>query len=165
MIRYFEHLETPQEIKAHWRELCMKNHPDKGGDLKIMQQINVQYHIALEKKNCYVETGTDNKEHTYHYSQAVEQAVIDKIDALLKLKTEDISIWLIGTWIWIEGNTKPYKEQFKELGLRWQGKRQKWYWRKNGYRKRGDSKSSFEDLKNIYGANKFEKESKGLLVA
>lgn len=38
-----------------------------------------------------------------------------------------IEIELVGSWIWVSGNTYPVKEQLKEAGIFWAGKKKKWY--------------------------------------
>ncbi len=40
---HFTNCYTPEDIKKRYRDLCKKYHPDKGGDEKIMQDINSQY--------------------------------------------------------------------------------------------------------------------------
>ena len=41
------------EIKKAYRALAMKHHPDKGGDVERMKNINVAYQILSEKKQNY----------------------------------------------------------------------------------------------------------------
>lgn len=38
---------TPDQIKSKYRELALQNHPDRGGDLRKMQQINVARDVLL----------------------------------------------------------------------------------------------------------------------
>jgi len=41
---WFDGCKTPAEVKKRYRELCKQYHPDTGtGDVKKMQEINVQY--------------------------------------------------------------------------------------------------------------------------
>lgn len=37
---YFENVQSLSELKAQYRQLVLANHPDKGGDTKVMQLIN-----------------------------------------------------------------------------------------------------------------------------
>ena len=41
---------TPEEIKAAWRDLAIKNHPDRGGDLEKMKDINAARDILNTPK-------------------------------------------------------------------------------------------------------------------
>ena len=47
-MRYFENCNTIEELKAEYRRLAMKNHPDRGGDEETMKAINQQYDEAFD---------------------------------------------------------------------------------------------------------------------
>jgi hypothetical protein len=155
---YFEGLSKPSDIKAKYRKLALENHPDMGGETRIMQEINAAYLIALQAIDGTTtvvrdtETGKD-VEYVYNYRQDTEQAVIDIIDQLLKLKMVDVDVYIVGVWVWVSGNTKPYKEELKGLKLRWHSKRLKWYFKP--YRGRTHySNKSFDTLLNQYGGGR-----------
>lgn len=151
--RFFANLATVEEIKAHYRRLAIKYHPDKGGDLRIMQAINQQYHDAL--KRCDGQRRTEGaKEYRYTYEQDVEQAVIEKIAALVGLGHEDLTIALIGTWLWVTGNTKTHKEQLKALGLKFHAGREAWFFNVKPW-KGGRSRSGLAGLAMKYGYKEF----------
>ena len=42
-MKYFDKINTLDELKSRYRDLAMINHPDRGGDVKIMQEINVEF--------------------------------------------------------------------------------------------------------------------------
>ena len=50
-IQYFKDCKDENEGKALYRKLSIKNHPDKGGDVTVMQDINTQYASFLKGKN------------------------------------------------------------------------------------------------------------------
>jgi len=111
---YFNHLHTVEDIKREYRRLAWLHHPDRdGGDTATMQRINAEYEMALKRCDGQTSQGSDGKDHTYHYDQKKERDLIDKINELLSLKLEDINIWLVGTWLWIDGDTKPHREALK----------------------------------------------------
>ncbi len=69
-------------------------------------------------------------------------ALMDKLKAISDIKVEKI-----GTWLWIGGDTKPHKEELKELGFRWSRKRSKWYKAEdNNYNYKGRYKSQYSDF-------------------
>lgn len=49
---------TADNIKTVYRRLCKKHHPDKGGDVAMMQQVNVAYDVLLQhlKGNHFANT-------------------------------------------------------------------------------------------------------------
>lgn len=106
MSNYFIGATTVEAIKARYRRLAMCHHPDKGGDIEVMKVINRQYHEALQSCHGTTSKGHEGTEHAYYYNEAVEQAVIDKLDELLRLSLPNIRVMLIGTWIWVDGDTK-----------------------------------------------------------
>ena len=152
---YFINLLTVTEIKNHYRRLCSIYHPDKGGDVETMKEINVQYKQALKACDGTTTQGTDNKEHTYHYNDDIEQAIIDKINELLSVNMHDVEIALIGTWIWITGETKQYKETLKETKCKWHSQRKCWFF-STQKKSRYNSKASLSDLANSYGYHTFD---------
>ena len=162
-MRYFEGLGTVGEVKSEYRRLAKLHHPDIGGVTAVMQAINAAYHAKLENLNGQTTTGSDGKEHTYHYNQAVEQEVMDKVAELLALRL-DVEIEIIGTWVWVSGDTRPVKAQLKEAGLRWHSKRVMWYWRRFTYRRKY-SGMDFDEMRRAYGSTKFERATDAAMVA
>lgn len=51
---YFKNVQSLSELKAQYRQLVLSNHPDKGGDTKVMQLIN----DAFEKLFKVFQNGT-----------------------------------------------------------------------------------------------------------
>lgn len=163
---YFFNLHTVTEIKAKYRELMMKFHPDRHPDAdekqkreftRITQEINEAYHAALASADGKTEKGDDGRDHTYHYNEADEQAIMDKIAELIALHMADVEIWLIGLWVWVIGETKPYKELLgrEGLGLSWHSKRRAWHW-KPYEGKAWHSSASLGALAYKYGATQFK---------
>lgn len=157
-MNFFKDCSTVAEIKTLYRELARKHHPDLGGSTEVMQILNNEYDSALKNCNGQKTTGDDGKEHTYTYNPEVEGKIKEAITNLLALDMQKVDIWLIGTWVWIEGETKPHKNELKALGCRWHSKRGCWYiagTQSTGYRRRNGK--GLEDLANDYGASKFTK--------
>ena len=42
-MNYFQNVQSLSALKAQYRQLVLANHPDKGGDTKVMQLINDQF--------------------------------------------------------------------------------------------------------------------------
>lgn len=154
---FFTHCQTVAEVKAEYRRLAKLHHPDRGGDTVTMQQVNATYHTVLESLNGQTSQGFDGKPHTYRYNREVEQEVIDKLAELLALNLPGIEIEIIGTWIWVSGDTKPVKDSLKAIKFAWHSKRKRWYWRRFTYR-RSYTGVSFDRLRSMYGSQVIEQE-------
>lgn len=42
MTKYFKNVKSFEELKKQYKELLKKHHPDNGGDVEAMKEINVQ---------------------------------------------------------------------------------------------------------------------------
>jgi anaerobic glycerol-3-phosphate dehydrogenase len=158
-MNYFEANKTVEDIKAKYRRLALHYHPDQGGDEEKMKAINQEYHEALKRSHGATTQGSDGKEHTYYYNATTEQAVIDKLNELIRMALPDTRIMLVGTWLWVDGNTKPVREKLKDAGLQWHTEREKWYWHQGKYR-RGKSAADFGTIVAKYGYEEFEPEKR-----
>ena len=43
MNKYFENISTLEELRRQYKELLKLHHPDNGGNLETMQEINAEY--------------------------------------------------------------------------------------------------------------------------
>lgn len=163
-MNWFQGLYTVEAVKSLYRKLAKQYHPDLGGDLETMKQVNLAYHAKLESLNGAQTKGNDGRQHTYKYDSDLEQEIIEKISELLKLDGLEIS--LVGTWIWISGETKRWKDTLKtqrdEAGNKiggldciWHSKHKMWYWRRDDQRCHRNSKGDFADIAAKYGIKKF----------
>ena len=156
MNHFFTNTHTVNEIKSEYRRLCFIHHPDIGGETATMQKVNAEYHEALSRSHGQTSKGTDGKEHTYYYNQDIEQAIMDKINELISLDLPNIEIMLVGTWIWVSGDTRPVKDQLKAIKMKWHSKRKRWFFHTKSYRRQYNANASFDDLCQVYGAKSFD---------
>jgi curved DNA-binding protein CbpA len=42
-MNYFKNIESLADLKKQYRALALANHPDRGGDTLVMQEINLQF--------------------------------------------------------------------------------------------------------------------------
>ncbi len=153
----FTQYKTVSEVKQAYKQLAFQLHPNRGGNYNLFCEMQAAYLAKLKSLNGQTSTGFDKKEHTYYYNESVESEIMEKIDQLIKLKMVSVTIELVGTWIWLSGNTRQYKDKLKGLKLRWHSKRVKWYFHTRSYKRRM-SKLSFDQIRLAYGSKTFESE-------
>ena len=152
MKNYFENCTTLQEVKELYRTLAKENHPDKGGSVQTMQDINNQYTRAI---NIIAKGGkftAAEAEAEILQAEAYQQAV-NKVVNLEGCKLE-----LIGSWLWITGNTKQHCKILNSEPARFNWAKKKgdfsaWFFRTadNKTTNRGQ-KMELEQIRNKYGS-------------
>jgi hypothetical protein len=167
----FEDCVTVHEVKAWYKARLFEVHPDLHDASEFAhwneatRLLNEAYHVALQ--GCHEQTnfGADNKEHTYYYNNAREQAVMDTIDMLIHVNLPPhVKISLVGTWVWVEGIDKQdtlSQDKMRHLKLRWHGERKVWY--KASGRARYNPNVSLGDLKGHYGTREYAHEDRAEL--
>ena len=144
---YFENVKNLEELKKEYKKLAMKNHPDRGGSVEKMVEINTEYDKAFQK----ITNNTEEK---------IENNFKNIINKIINY---DINIEIIGTWIWLTGNTKKYKEEFKKLNFKWARKKEAWYYHEEEYNGRRYSKNnSLSDIRIKYGSVTIDNKKKVL---
>lgn len=142
-MNYFTECTSLEELKQLYRKLCVKNHPDMGGDVEVMKDINVQYKEALKRLSFAYNANEDNKE-VHDWTQDFFAEVLQKIIHFSNMKIE-----IIGQWIWCF-NCYEYHEQLKELGF-WFSKSKK-AWVYSGSKKKCiRSHNKVDDLHDKWG--------------
>lgn len=146
-MKFFTNCKSLEELKAEYRRLVKIHHPDRGGDLETMKQVNNEYAAAFERLKAQ-----HNETHDAdHQTTETPEEFMEIIDKLLKLDGLDIE--LCGSWLWIGGNTREHKDTLKAAGCRWSNNKKLWYWRheEDGHRwSRG--KKSIGEIRAKYGS-------------
>lgn len=57
---YFKSIKSFEDLKSQYKALLKANHPDNGGDVEAMKEINVQFDalFPIGKNRREIETGT-----------------------------------------------------------------------------------------------------------
>jgi len=139
---------TLEELKAQYRKLAMLHHPDKGDDTETMKAINSEYDVLFESvknlhKNAQGESYTKETTETPEHFRNI-------INALLNM--DGVTIELIGSFLWLSGNTKVYKDEIKALGFKWSKNKCSWYLSPPGYRKISKRDFTMDDIREMFGS-------------
>ena len=162
MARYFKNVNTLEQLRKQYKDLLKKHHPDNGGNLSDMQEINSEYDRLFKVlKDRHESKATDNKENNaktdfnnmkYDFSEDAKlREVLQQI-----ITFDGINIEIVGCWIWVDGNTYDYKDTLKSIGFKWAREKKKWYFHTEAFRKRSKKKLSMEDIRNYYGSTEVE---------
>lgn len=84
-------------------------------------------------------------------AQAQETELTQELEKALKkiVTLEGLEIDLVGSWLWVSGETFSFKDILKEAGFKWASKRKKWYFSEE--KAKGKFKGDFEALKQHHG--------------
>jgi len=150
MMNYFTPTpKTLEELKKLYRALAHQHHPDNGGDTEAMKTINGQYETLFAKlKNIH--QNKDGETYTKETDETANQ-FIELINELMKM--DNITIEIIGCFVWVSGDTKPHKEKLKDLKFRWHSKKICWYLKPEDYKRRSHKDYSLDEIRSMYGTS------------
>jgi len=148
-MKFFENNKTLDELRKEYRRLAFLFHPDKGGDTAIMQVINDQYD-RLSKK--LINGNADFSEARKEYEQQVSEEMRQRLDRIIGLP--GIIVELIGSWIWITGNTFAVRTTLKSLGFMFSHPKTAWYWYIGEYQKKSGKIQSIDEMRDLWGSQK-----------
>ena len=106
---------VPESVRAAYRAAALKYHPDRGGDLRQMQLVNIAYDLLRNIINVHGTWGQ------WHYDKA---AKTEPLTETIKRAYNKIShlpgieIELCGTWLWVSGKTRAVKNELKAAGFK-----------------------------------------------
>jgi len=140
----FKEVSGINEAKKVYKTLAKKLHPDVGGSEDEFKILNAVYNDFIE--------------HKIHFSNESKIDIeLEKIISQI-LHYEDITIELVGSWIWLSGNTKEIKEKLKGLGFKWASKKKMWYY--GEMKGRNPNQKSMDEIKGKYGSQTFKNKGK-----
>lgn len=149
-MKWFNNPQTIEELKAQYKKLAMQNHPDRGGNVENMKEINREYdELFARLKN--VHQTADGK--TYTNREETHETPNEFREIIERLITLDgIQIELCGSWLWITGNTLLHKDVLRELRFKWSKSKCAWYYHSDGYRKHTGRSYTLDEIRDLHGS-------------
>ncbi len=145
----FENVTGLNEAKKIFKKLARELHPDVGGsdeEFKILKNV---YDDIVENK-------------IYFSNETKIDLELEKIISQI-LHYENITIEIVGSWIWLSGETKAIKDKLKELNFKWARKKKMWYY--GEMKGKNPKQKSMEEIKSKYGCTTLKTQEQKKLSA
>jgi len=119
-MNYFKSVTSLNDLKKEYRKLAKKYHPDCNSTdtNQVMKNINRQYKLLFEQlkhtKNTTTNENNEN-ENVYTFMNIINEYI----------KYQNMNIDIVGSWLWIDGNTYTIKDKSKETGSKLSGNKRK----------------------------------------
>lgn len=144
ILKEFQGVEGINEAKKIYKTLAKKLHPNIGGSEEEFKLLNEIYNHLIEHK-------------IYFSNSSKIDIELEKIISLI-LHFENINIELIGSWVWVSGDTREIKEKLKEIGFKWASKKKMWYY--GEMKAKNPNPKSMEEIKAKYGSETLKSDEK-----
>ena len=121
---------------------------------RICAEINHEYEQLFEQ----VKFTHQNHAGGYYYKEDNSNETANDFIHLIHvlLQYENITIDLIGTWLWVYGDTFPIRNELVQLGFHWNSKRQKWYYHSGTYHSSYHPHLDYNQMKEIFGCQNYQ---------
>ena len=149
-MRYFNKCKSIEDVKETFRKLAKQLHPDNGGNAEEFKAMKAEYESAFNRlKNVHRTQEGKTYESKQESTETPEMfaAIIEKL-----LKMDGVKIEIIGSWIWLTGNTMAYKEEIKALHFFWSSTKKAWYYTGEEKKSRRKGHYSMDGLRNKWGS-------------
>ena len=168
MNKYFNNNNTKEKLRKQYKELLKQHHPDNGGNVSDMQEINSEYDRLFKILKNQHESNKANSNNTnadynnMKYDFAEDEKLREMLNKIIHFKGIDIE--LVGAWIWVSGNTYSCKKELKELCFKWASQKKMWYWHSEAFRKKSCKTLSMDDIRSYYGSTNVKNTNKMVLM-
>lgn len=155
MMKWFDKskLHTVAELRAEYKRLLIKHHPDNGGSVSDTQEVNAEYDalyaILRQKESTDGESCTEQ-------DNAADEAFRDVLEKIINY---DIDIQIIGDWIWCF-NSYQYRNQLKELDFQYAPKKRAWTWHAKPFHKHHKKEVPLSHIRAKYGCQTVRSQSR-----
>jgi len=164
-MNYFKDCQSLEDAKKHYWKLCKQYHPDVGGDTETMQEINRQFREFQPNKTNF------GKDFTGTFDFSGSQEFISIVQNLVSI-ADFVTVEIIGDWIWVSGNTYPYKDQIKNAvsevesyKAKFSKKKAAWYISPIDYKKKSRKQYNLDEIRSMFGSEQVEGKQANLIEA
>ena len=152
MMKWFDKskLHTVAELRAEYKRLLIKHHPDNGGKVSDKQEINAEYDAlyAILSQKEHVSGEPYNPEENEEF-----KVILNAISGF------NMTVEIIGSWIWAF-DSYPYKDKLKALNFKWCSRKKAWTWHSEPYRRYHSKEMSLDSIRRKYGSDVINRKTK-----
>ncbi len=158
---YFNNITTLEQLGKQYRDFLKEHHPDNGGDVATMQEINAEYDkmfkILKDRHDSNTDGSTNENAKSDYNSMKYDFTEDVKLREMLNkvISFDGITIEVCGNWIWAF-DSYNYRKELKELGFKYARNKRAWYWHSNCFRKKSRKTLSMDDIRSYYGSTEVE---------
>ena len=135
-------IHNVSDLEEAYSTLCEQYSSEN--DSTISKRIQAEYEVLAH----LLEEGEEDR---YQGLQAGENELDEElIIQYLKVYDLPLTIEIVGTWIWVSGDTRPHRETLKAAKFFWAHEKKMWYWRHSS-RRGWKSGKSLEEIKQTHG--------------
>ena len=141
-----------ESVFKAYRRKAKEYHPDLGGNLELMVLVNLAFEV-LEAIDF--QWPTQDGEQARNSTPLTETLsnLWNEIKHYRGIQGE-----VIGTWLWVSGDTYPIREYLKGLGFRFSHLKRAWYFHEGAYWKHSKNNFDMNDLRAMWGSEDLESE-------
>lgn len=151
-----EDLKDVNTLRAAYKRLLIKYHPDNNTNdtTDMMQEINAEYDKLFEQIKYAYESSEAYANQTDRQKQAYDWEKDKQLRAIIAAlsKFAGLEIELCGTWVYVRGETYPYRKELKALGLRFNPHKGCWIIHYDDYYKYHKKPASMSHIRDKYGS-------------
>lgn len=152
MTKYFSGINNLDELKKAFLKLAKRLHPDNGGNASDFQEMKNEFDKLVKHFEMFGKYADDNEtSENNSFDFGLYADIISKLAGL-----DGLIIELVGTWLWVSGETFPHKDVLKSLKFRWSSKKKAWYFHFEPYHKRSKKQYSLDDIRTMFGSQTFK---------
>jgi hypothetical protein len=139
---------TLEDLKKAFKVFAMTYHPDiNPNGLEMMKLGNIAKEL-LEKTIGLWEPEKISETST----MSIDQELNDMINKVKRF--HGIELELRGVYLWVYGNTYPYRKELNEYGFKWARVKKEWFYAANGRKPKTRREMSVEEQREKFGFQK-----------
>ena len=152
-MKWFKGITNMEQLRKRYKELLKLHHPDNGGNVSDMQEINAEF----DELSSVFSKEEQAEEQSSTYDKTAENEAFKEV--LNKIIHINADIEIIGSWVWIQGGYS-YRELLKSINFKYAPKKKAWCWHYGEYHRHHNKEVSLDEIRSKYGSQKVKNKSR-----